>query len=169
MSELERYIRANAGAFDTQEAPAGHEARFLALLDASGAIPAEPVRGSSRWRSAIRRLRSADFRRPAAWTFALAALAAAFLLLRPGDPFRKAGNDPAAIYLAYMEQVAGLYGTLPPEDSASWDASLQEVTEEAVPLFEQLPEELSAREQARILKAYYGELLASARQFKNIR
>ena len=162
MSKLERYIRANARAFDTQEAPPGHEERFLALLDASGAAPdAAPAarRASiSPWRSFLGR--------PAAWSFALAALAAAVLLLRPADPFRKAGNDPAAIYQAYMDQVAGLYGAFPPEDSASWDRALQEVTEEDIPLFEQLPEELSTRERTRILKAYYGELLASARQLK---
>ena len=43
------------------------------------------------------------------------------------------------------------------------------VTEEDIPLFEQLPEELPARERGRILKAYYGELLAGARQLKNNR
>ena len=91
------------------------------------------------------------------------------LILRPGDPFRGTGNDPKAIYLAYMDQVAVLYSQLPTEGGTDWDATLEEMTEEADPLFTQLPDELSRRQQARILKDYYGELLTHARKLKNIR
>ncbi len=162
MTELERYIRAHAGAFDTQEPARGHEERFLARLDVTPAIAAAPHSRRSGW------FRSRSTRLPA---YALAAFAALLLLLRPGGPrdFRGVSNDPEAIYLAYMDQVAGLYGALPGENSAAWDTILQEITEEKVPLFEQLPDELPARERGRILKAYYGDLLAGARQLKNNR
>ena len=46
---------------------------------------------------------------------------------------------------------------------------LYELTEEPVSLFEQLPEELPRRQQARILKAYYGGILDEVNQLKNKR
>ena len=63
-----------------------------------------------------------------------------------------------------MDRVADLYRTLPLEDGI-----LQEITEEADPLFTQLPDNISSRERGRILKNHYGELLAAARQLKNTR
>ena len=108
-----------------------------------------------------------QFLRPApVIAFALATLAAAFLIIRPGDPFRGAGNDPEAIYLAYMDRVSRLYQTLPCEDSELRDATLAEITEEEEPLFTQLPEELSDRERGRILRNHYGRILAAAGQIK---
>lgn len=143
MNELETYIRAHAADFDTEAPAPGHAWRFRAKVRKSLPVP--------------------SYR---ALAFALAAVAAVVLVLRPGAPrdFRFVADDPEAIYLAYMDHVAGLYGAVPAENSAAWDAALQEMTEEAVPLFEQLPDELSRREQARILKAYYSELLEGARQ-----
>ena len=143
MNELETYIRAHAAEFDTAAPAPGHAWRFRAKLRKSHPAP--------------------TYR---ALAFALAAVAAVVLVLRPGAPrdFRYVPDDPEAIYLAYMDHVAGLYGALPAESSAARDAAIQEITEEGVPLFEQLPDELSRREQARILKAYYSELLEGARQ-----
>ena len=108
-----------------------------------------------------------QFLRPApVIAFALATLAAAFLIIRPGDPFRGAGNDPEAIYLAYMDRVSRLYQTLPCEDSELRDATLAEITEEEEPLFTQLPDEFSDRERGRILRNHYGRILAAAGQIK---
>jgi hypothetical protein len=160
MNELESYIRTHADAFDTESPAAGHEQRFLALLDATALPEAAPAKHRSPFLSRL----SSAFRRPGTWALALAACAAAFLLLRPGDPFRRAGSDPEAIYLAYMDEVAGLYRTLPQDNGTDWDAVLRELTEEQEPLFVLLPEELSGRERSRILKAYYGDLLHQARQ-----
>ncbi|MCR4859793.1 MAG: hypothetical protein K5910_03930 [Bacteroidales bacterium] len=156
MTELERHIRSNAAGFDTEEPARGHEERFLARLDAA-APASRPGFRLPGWLQG-------SWRVPA---LALAAVAAVLLILRPGDPFREAGNDPTAIYLAYMDQVAGIYADLPGEDSAGRDAALMEMTEEEVPLFEQLPDEMPSRKRSRILKAYYGDLLAAARKLKN--
>lgn len=150
MNELEQYIRTHAAQFDTEEPAPGHEARFLARLDSP-----------SFW-AKTRNL----FRPAPVIAFALAALAAAFLIIRPGDPFRGVGNDPEAIYLAYMGRVAQLYRTLPCADSELRDATLADITEEEEPLFTQLPEELSDRERGRILKDHYGRILAAAGQIK---
>ena len=152
MKDIERYIRSHVADFDTQEPAPGHEERFLARLDAK---PASTAARSFFGNRSARLL-----------VYALAAFTAALLVLRPSQPrdFRFVPDDPEAIYLAYMDQVAGLYGAVPAGDSVAWDATMEEITEEGVPLFEQLPDELSRREQARILKAYYSELLEGARQ-----
>jgi len=158
MNELEQYIRTHAAQFDTEEPAPGHEARFLARLDS----PVEPANDElSFWAKTRNLLRPAPV-----IAFALATLAAAFLIIRPGDPFRGAGNDPEAIYLAYMDRVSRLYQTLPCEDSELRDATLAEITEEEEPLFTQLPEELSDRERGRILRNHYGRILAAAGQIK---
>ena len=151
MNDLEQYIRDHAVQFDSETPAPGHEERFLARLDAAGSPRTRPA---------------ALFRRPAVWAFALAAAAIALLLvLRPGDPFRGTGNDPQKIYLAYMDRVAELYRR-PSTDSETRDAILAGITEEEDPLFLQIPEELSARERGRILKEYYGRMLAAAGQIR---
>ena len=164
MTELETYIRSHAAEFDTQEPACGHEERFLARLDASRTAAASPLQDF--FSSLVGFFRNRRFQVAAC---ALATCVAIVLILRPGDPFRGTGNDPKAIYLAYMDQVAVLYSQLPTEGGTDWDATLEEMTEEADPLFTQLPDELSRRQQARILKDYYGELLTHARKLKNIR
>lgn len=158
MNELESYIRAHAAQFDAAEPAAGHEERFLARLD-----EAVPVRTSFRLPDRLAALFRARPVRLLAYGFAV--LAVALLILRPGDPWRGAGNDPQQIYLAYMDRVAELY-RVPSEDSEARDALLQEITEEEDPLFTQLPEELSRRERGRILKEYYGRMLAAASEIK---
>ena len=163
MTELESYIRSHAAEFDTQEPAGGHEERFLARLDASQAVTT-PLRDFFSRLSEL--FRNRRFQTVAC---AMAACVAALLILRPGDPFRGAGNDPRAIYLAYMDQVVEIYNQLPLEGDTERDATLQAMTEEVDPLFTQLPDELSRRQQARILREYYGELLAGARKLKNYR
>ena len=144
MTELEQYIRDHAAAFDTEAPAAGHEARFLARYYFTS------------FRTAIRNLHPAPV-----FAFALAACVALVLFIRPGDPFRGVSNEPEAIYLAYMDRVAALYRAMPLEDDI-----LREITEEDEPLFAQLPDDISARQRARILKSHYGELLSAARQLK---
>ena len=184
MNELESYIRAHAAQFDAEEPAAGHEERFLARLDAVAPARSAARTGQQPFRSRIlsfraiilsfraiilsfrAKSRNLLFARPVRFlAYALAVCAAILLILRPGDPWRGAGNDPQQIYLAYMDRVAELY-RVPSEDSEARDALLQEITEEEDPLFTQLPEELSRRERGRILKEYYGRMLAAASEIK---
>ncbi len=157
MNDLEKYIRAHAAEFDTAEPAGGHEARFLARLEATPLSPT-PARGrKTGFRIALRNA----FARYA-WIPAVAvACAAALLVLRPGDPLHGLFSSPEAVYVAYMDEVADLYRELPMQDEA-----LREITEEAESLFEQMPEGLSDRQRSRILQNHYGELLAAARQLK---
>ncbi|NLZ19954.1 MAG: hypothetical protein GXY24_06795 [Bacteroidales bacterium] len=153
MTEFEQYIRENAARFDTAEPAPGHEERFLARVDPS----------------VIQRPRFSGFRRPLAWAFALAAVAVALAVFRPGAShyFLGVPNNPERVYRSYLAQVEKAYLDFPWEDGYDWESALDELTEENVSLFEQLPEELSPRRQARILKAYYGDLLDGVKQLKN--
>lgn len=168
MNDLEKYIRDHAAEFDTAEPAGGHEARFLARLEASQAC-LSPAGGrklffgsrKTNFRSA---LRNAFARQAWVPAFALACVAALLvLIIRPGDPLHGISRSPEAIYVAYMDQVADLYRDLPMQDD-----TLREITDEAESLFEQMPEGLSDRQRSRILKDHYGELLAAARQLKKI-
>ena len=162
MNELEKYIRDHAAEMDTATPAAGHEERFLARLDATP-LPQEPSRTPVRSRLA------SLFR--AAWipAFACAALALALVLvLRPGDPFRRAGDDPEAIYLVYMDEVSRLYEEMPAGDSSDRDAAIRSITEEQNPYFAQLPDEYAPRKRAKMLKSYYAGLLALAQEINDL-
>ena len=135
--------------FDIYELPEGHEERFEQKYDA---------------RLARMHRRHVVFR----WASA-AAVVVAFLglgLLANRSSIRRA-NTPEAVYAAYLEQVGKLYELLAPtasNDSVDWEAVLYELTEENVPLYDQLPEELSRREKTEILKKHYGSILHEAEQ-----
>lgn len=167
MNDLEKYIRENAAQFDTAEPAPGHEERFLARLDATP-LPSEESAIRRPRHSVIRRPRPANLR-PFAWAFALAAIAVALVVFRPGTSHHFIGvpNNPERVYRSYLAQVEKAYLHFSWEDDYDWESALDELTEESVSLFEQLPDELSPRRQARILKAYYGDLLDGVKQLKN--
>ena len=143
MTELEQYIRSHAEEFVVKEPAQGHEDRFLARLEEAQ----KPVRRP--WR--------------VVWgtVAAAAALSALFVL----NAVRR--NTPEAIYLTYMDRVSQLYSTCPADAGTDWDDTLASLTEEANPLFLQLPEEMSRMQKARILKAHYASLLDGAKQLAN--
>ena len=155
MSELEKYIRDNAEAFDVEDLPSGHLERFESKLDAALAEKA------SHFPTA----------RPIIWRrFALGIAAAAAVLLAVGIQSGKlwmigAGNNPAAVYRAYSDRTASLYGRALTRDyDGSKENALRGIAEEAVPLIDQLPDELDDATKAAILREYYGELLEGARK-----
>ncbi len=168
MNDLETYIREHAAQFDTAEPASGHEERFLARVDATPqAFHPEPAEGSVI--PGLTRNPRPRFFRPLAWAFALAALAVALVVFRPGTSHHFLGvpNNPERVYRSYLAQVEKAYLTFPWEDGYDWESALDELTEESVSLYEQLPDGLSPRRQARILKAYYGDLLDGVQQLKN--
>ena len=140
MKGLEEYIRGNAGAFDTELPPDGAEERFL-----------------ERWETGSRKVRILRAVLPAA-----AAAALAFLLLLPPagrgrDWLRGAGNSPEDIYASYMAQVTEAWKKAGPDEICS--EQLRSLTEETIPLADQLPDELSDAEKATILREHYNTLL----------
>ena len=138
--------------FDLYELPQGHEERFEAKLDA---------------RLVQRRRRRLTFRLCAA----AAGVAVLFWIgTRARSPFWRA-HTPEAVYAAYLEQVGELYemlATKADNDTADWEAILSELTDENVPLYDQLPEEMSRREKMAILKRHYGGILQEAGQLQEM-
>lgn len=139
MNNLEEYIREHASQLDSALPPKGTEEQFL-----------------QRWEAAEKSSR----RRFIYWAACAAAAALLVLALLPWktDSFRGVENNPDAVYARYLALVADAWEVAgADEEAAEWLGSL---TEEAVPLRNQLPDELSPEEQAEILRSYYGDLLA---------
>ena len=133
--------------FDLYELPEGHEVRFEEKYDK---------------RLTQQRRRRIVFR----WTASAAVLAAIVALSLPGNrsSVQKA-RTPESVYTAYLEQVGELYALLasqPEEDGVDREAVLHELTDETIPLYDQLPEEMPEREKTAILKEYYGDILNEA-------
>ena len=138
--------------FDLYELPEGHEARFLEKLDAATAH-------RQRNRTVL------------GWTLTAAAAFVCLLLVLPigGRHFRGA-HTPEAVYVAYLDKVGSYYELLAENTSGEtgeWEAALTALTGETIPLFDQLPDEMSVRQKTRILKQYYGQLLDGAEQLKH--
>ena len=145
MSKFEEYVRSNAVAFDTELPPAGAEERFL-----------------GRWEAGHSRVRILRTVLPAAAAAALAVL----LLLPPAgssrDWLRRAGDTPESVYSGYMAQVTKAWEKAGTDESRS--EQLRNLTEEAIPLADQLPDELSDSEKAVILKEHYNTILDGVHQ-----
>ena len=143
MKELEKYIRSHADQFDGMEPLPGHEERFLARLEQAQ----KPAR------------------RPWRVVWGAVAVAASLSALILGTVLYR--SNPETIYLAYMDEVSQLYSECPADAGADWDEALASLTEEANPLFLQLPEEMPRLQKARVLRTHYGSLLEGAKQLVN--
>lgn len=143
MKELEKFIRSHADQFDGMEPLPGHEERFLARLEQAR----KPAR------------------RPWRIVWGAVAVAASLSALILGTILYR--SNPETIYLAYMDEVSQLYSECPADAGADWDEALATLTEEANPLFLQLPEEMPRFQKARVLRAHYGSLLEGAKQLAN--
>lgn len=138
--------------FDRYEIPAGHETRFLAKLDA-----------------ATRPQRRQNMLRWSALATAAAAAILAFVLIPAGNRHFLGAHTPEAVYCAYLDKVGAYYellGTSGATEAGDWEAALTALTNETIPLFDQLPEEMSRREKVRVLKRYYGDLLDGAERLQ---
>lgn len=169
MNELEKYIRAHAAEFDAAEVPQGHEERFLAAVEDLDCARNDGVAARSGAAGEGMAFGAAGWGAWAVLAGAVAVLLAAVVLLRPAEGrgfFFGVGNDPQKVYLAYLDRVEDARLALADNEDYNWEGILRGMTEEAVPLIEQLPEELSGRQQARILKQYYGEILAGVEKLK---
>ena len=150
MNSLEELFRGNAAAFDTESPSPEAEERFL--------------RG---WEAGRRKLRVLRTVLPAA---AAAALAILLLLLPAGngrDWLRGAGNSPESIYADYMAQVSKAWKKAGPDEMLC--AQLRSLTDESIPLVDQLPDEIGEEAQAAILKEHYNTLLNGVHQLMKTR
>ena len=91
------------------------------------------------------------------------------------DWFAGVGNDQFEICTTYYDKVAELYeDLLRTSPDSDLQNTLELISEESIPMIEQLPEEMEPEARAEVLKEYYGRLLDGLerireRQQKNIR
>ncbi|MBO4230602.1 MAG: hypothetical protein J5886_02875 [Bacteroidales bacterium] len=155
MDNLEKYIKENSEAFDTAELPEGHLDRFVKKLDASPSVSGTAPVGE----------RSRTIRMVIWSTIAIAAAISAIMFIsRPKDNekewFANVSNDQFEICSAYYEIVSEIYEKmLAKNPDAELEYCMESVSEETIPLVDQLPEELEPEARAAILKEYYGALL----------
>jgi len=137
MTELERYILDNREEFDSEPVPESSRERFMA------SVAAERRK---------RRIRFAGL----ASTGIAAALAAILSLSHEPDMETVVKNHHTR--LAEKEKdIISLTKESHPYEMEEMINSIRSITFEAIPLEEQLPEELPVKERIRILDEYYGQ------------
>ena len=156
MKNIEDILRENPDVFDSAPLPKGHQERFEAKLSQkSGAATSEQPK---RKKGKIIRLWSAG------GAVAAAAIAALCVLIHPssepGDWFAGVGDDPVAVCTAYSVKAAEICEDICRRDGDGEMAAMtRSLSDEPVPMIDQLPEEMDPAEKAAVLKKYYACLL----------
>ena len=155
MENLEKYIQNNLGQFNTGEMPVGHQERFMAKLKTAHGAPERKAPRLFSRRS----------------LFAAAGAAAAIIIaffLTPGSTTSTEEEYSIEIQEMaqemYMEE-ADILKMLGGKDQNIIN-SIKSITEEAIPLSEQLPAELSQEKRAEILREYYKAKTAALKNFR---
>ena len=154
MENLEKYIQNNLEQFNAGELPAGHQERFMAKL--------AQTKKTGRKRPFYHRTIFA------ATAAAAAVIIGAFIAL--GIPqYRLEQLNISIQELAqemYLEETELLQMFL--EDEQYMINNIKSITEEAIPLADQLPDELSPARRAEILREYYKAKTAGLKQIKTL-
>jgi len=153
MENLEKYIQNNLEQFNRGELPQGHTEHFMAKLKAQQPQPA-PVRKRLPWRLA------------GAISAAAAIIALYFTIGTPSQEQRDTIAIQELAHEMYLEEAEILQ--MFTEEEQYMINSVKSITEEAIPLADQLPDELSPARRAEILKEYYKAKTASLRQIKTL-
>lgn len=155
MENLEKYIQDNLEQFNCGEMPLGHQERFMAKLQAAQAAPERKAPHLFSRRSLF------------AATAAAAAIVIAFFITT-GSPASDSDDYTIAIHEVaeemYIEEaeIMMMLG----KDDQNIVNSVKSITEEAIPLSEQLPAELSQEKRAQILREYYKAKTAALKNFR---
>ena len=163
---MEKYINDNLEQLDSYEMPQGHKERFMARL----AVQEKPVQEDPVQKSAQQRRKITFWNRRRIISAASAAAVVAIGLITALSPAvqetvytYRIQKSAQQIYIVESE-IMQMLG----EDEQYMINSLKTITEEAVPLAEQLPAELSPRQRAEILIRYYKAKTASLKSFKTL-
>lgn len=155
MENLEKYIQDNLEQFNCGEMPLGHQERFMAKLQAAQAAPERKAPRLFSRRSLF------------AATAAAAAIVIAFFITT-GSPASDSDDYTIAIHEVaeemYIEEAEIMI--MLGEDDQNIVNSVKSITEEAIPLSEQLPAELSQEKRAQILREYYKAKTAALKNFR---
>ncbi|HNY05900.1 MAG TPA: hypothetical protein PK500_06260 [Candidatus Egerieousia sp.] len=196
INDLENFVEKNRDLFDNEELPAGHQERFLKKLEAVRAEEkaAEQVAGAvhngnrlqdilntvGNWFAETARRFTT---RKALLYFATPSVAIAaiclFFILKENNVERiklvspQGVTNVAAMENIYLKQVKNYGNILINSSSNAGDATQAQVksvvsalTEDAIPMSEQIPSELSKNEQFKILKEYYNQKMAGLKNIK---
>ena len=135
MTELERYISSNQEAFDCEPIPEGGKERFM---------------------NAFRYERRKRRAKVISMAFTAAAACVAILMTVFVEPDISKELERQYTRLAEMEnEILTIVETEYPEETDMIMNTLRTITADAIPLEEQLPDEMSAKEKSRILNDYY--------------
>lgn len=159
MENLEKYIQDNLEQFNSGEMPAGHQERFLAKLEALQSQ--EQHQEPKPHRFPIRRTL---FTASAA---AAAIIIALFATLQPGNIGQSYSIGIQEMAQEMYTEEAEILQMLP-EDDLQMINSVKSITQEAVPLTDLLPDELSPEKRAEILREYYKAKTAGLKKIKTL-
>ena len=166
MDNLEKYINDNLEQLDSYEMPQGHKERFMAKL----AALEKPVQEDPDQEPAPQRRKITFWNRKRFLSAVSAAAVVAIGLITALSPAVQEAicnyriqKSAQQIYIVESE-IMQMLG----EEEQYMINSLKTITEEAVPLAEQLPAELSPRQRAEILIRYYKAKTASLKSFKTL-
>lgn len=166
MDNLEKYINDNLEQLDSYEMPQGHKERFMVRL----AAQEKPVQEDTVQKPAQQRRKITFWNRKRIISAASVAAVVAIGLITALSPAVQEAicnyriqKSAQQIYIVESE-IMQMLG----EDEQYMINNLKTITEEAVPLAEQLPEELSPRQRAEILIRYYKAKTASLKSFKTL-
>ena len=135
MTELERYISSNAEAFDCEPIPSGGKERFM---------------------DAVRQERRKNRIQVVSIAFTGMAACIAIIMVVLVEPDISKELERHYTRMAMKEnEILTIVGRECPEETDMIMNTLRTITADAIPLEEQLPEELSTKEKSRILNEYY--------------
>ena len=164
MTDIEKLIKSAAA--DDAQLPEGHLERFEARLAGIGTAESEDEAAVTVPVTANPAPRSARVIRFITGICAVAAAVAAVIFIarpaqqQPTDWFAGVADDPVEICLAYSEKAAELSTAIFTKDlDGTLSGTVRSLSDSAVPMIDQLPEELDAATRAGILKHYYSDLL----------
>ena len=170
MENLEKYINENLEQISSCEMPQGHKERFMAKLAAQEPAQEASAQGSATHEAPLqhRKITFWNRRRILSAASAAAVVAIGFItILNPAVQEKiysyQVHKSAQQIYIEEAE-IMQMLG----EDEQYMINNLKTITEEAVPLEEQLPAELSPEKRAEILIRYYKAKSASLKNFKTL-
>ena len=173
MENLEQYIKDNLEQISSCEMPLGHKERFMAKLAAQERENWEQAaqEGVTEESTATPQRRKITFwnRRRILSATSIAAVVTIGIItaLNPAVQEKiysyQVHKSAQQIYIEETE-IMQMLG----EDEFYMINNLKSITEEAVPLADQLPPELSPKERAKILTQYYKTKTASLKKFKTL-
>lgn len=167
MDNLEKYIKDNLDKFEQGEMPTGHKERFFEKLSAMEMNDKPNAKQSSTIVQLFRRKRKRVI-----WSICSAAaiIIIALFVGRPASEEIKVLDENGVEYTTLMttleNEIIDLSKSCSKKSAKEALKASRNVTFEAIPITEQLPEELSDEERAKILRRYYKEKTDGLKRIK---